>query len=75
MTVKEVPVKSFQGYSISKITETDGKGNLVVETFALTLGGNGVIAEYAVLNDAVRELNRLLFPLPGLPFPTEYTQQ
>lgn len=66
MAVREEPVKSFQGYSIVRITETDTVGRTVMETFALTHAAGGVIAEYALMQDAVRELNRMLFPLPGL---------
>lgn len=67
MAIKEVPVKAHQGYSISKIIETGTRGEVVIETFALSHAAAGVLAEFATLPDAIRELNRMLAPLPGLP--------
>ncbi|MAL99133.1 hypothetical protein [Hydrocarboniclastica marina] len=66
MAIKEVPVKSHQDYSIIRIVETGSRGETIIETFALTHAAAGVIAEFAALSDAVRELNRMLSPLPGL---------
>ena len=67
MPVTEEPIKSFQGYSIVRITETDLEGRLVIETFALQHLGGMIIAEFALMSDAIDELNRMLFPLPGIP--------
>lgn len=72
MAVKKESITSFQGYSITRITETTAEGQLVIETYALIHGAAGVIAEYAQLEDAVSELNRMLFPLPGLPTTAGY---
>lgn len=67
MPVKEEPVTLFQGYAIVRITETDAQGRLLLETYGLRHGANCIIAEFAGMADAIRELNRMLAPLTGLP--------
>ena len=67
MPVKETTRDRLQGYAIVQITETDGNGAVVIETWALTHESGGQLDEFADYKDAVKALNRLLFPLPGLP--------
>ncbi|MFE8071061.1 hypothetical protein QQM79_08370 [Marinobacteraceae bacterium S3BR75-40.1] len=70
MSVKQSTIRSHQGYSIVQIREMNGAGDLVIETFALMHESGGYIGEYATLDGAVNELNRMLFPLPGLSMET-----
>jgi len=67
MPVAEETKDRVQGYSIVRITETDKQGELVMETYALVHESGGHIDEFADYLDAVRALNDLLYPLPGLP--------
>lgn len=67
MPVTEETADSVQGYSIVRIKETDKQGELVMETYALVHESGDHIDEFADYLDAVRALNRVLFPLPGLP--------
>ncbi len=67
MPVQEKTRDRLQGYAIVQITETDSKGTVVMETWALTHEAGGHLDEFAEYPDAVRALNRLLSPLPGLP--------
>jgi len=69
MPVSESTEATLQGYSIVRLTETDGDGNLVIETYALTHESGGQLDEFADYADAVRALNRILMPLPGLRVP------
>lgn len=67
MPVRETTVEWEQGYSIIRMTETDRQGATVIETYALQHEGGTQIDEFAELTDAVRALNRMLEPLPGIP--------
>ena len=67
MPVQEQTVQSFQGYSIIRIQELDDQGQVTLETFSLSHPSCPSFAEFSDLEDAIRELNRMLFPLPGLP--------
>ncbi|XOZ32571.1 hypothetical protein ACMDCT_10165 [Halomonadaceae bacterium KBTZ08] len=67
MAVNEETLERIQGYSIVRITETDGQGKPGLETYALRHEAGGQLDEFADYVDAVRTLNRILFPLPGLP--------
>jgi hypothetical protein len=67
MPVTEETLERIQGYSIVRITETDSQGNPQMETFALHHEAGGQLDEFADYVDAVHALNRILFPLPGIP--------
>lgn len=67
MPVTEEIKERVQGYSIVRITETDKDGDVTMETFALVHESGGQLDEFGDYLDAVRALNRILFPLPGLP--------
>ena len=67
MPVTETTQERVQGYSIVRITESNKDGDITMETFALVHESGGQLDEFADYLDAVRALNRLLFPLPGLP--------
>lgn len=67
MPVNEETLERIQGYSIVRITETDGHGHPELETYALRHETGGQLDEFADYLDAVKTLNRILFPLPGLP--------
>ncbi|TDT44195.1 hypothetical protein DES49_0295 [Halospina denitrificans] len=67
MPVSEETKERVQGYSIVRITETNNDGDVTMETFALAHESGGQLDEFADYLDAVKALNRLLFPLPGLP--------
>ena len=67
MPVNEETLECIQGYSIVRIIETNGHGQPELETFALRHEAGGQLDEFADYLDAVRTLNRILFPLPGLP--------
>jgi len=69
MPVTEKTVESVQGYSIVRITETDSQGKPVMETWAVCHEAGKQIDEFGDITDAVRALNRLLMPLPGIPVP------
>lgn len=67
MPVNEETLERIQGYSIVRITETDSQGQPQMETFALNHEAGGQLDEFADYVDAVHALNRILFPLPGIP--------
>ncbi|MEQ6885764.1 hypothetical protein [Salicola sp. Rm-C-2C1-2] len=67
MPVSEETLERTQGYSIVRITESDAQGQPELKTYALWHESGGQLDEFADYIDAVRALNRLLFPLPGLP--------
>lgn len=67
MPVTEETKERVQGYSIVRITETNKAGEVTMETFGLVHESGGQLDEFADYIDAVRALNRILFPLPGLP--------
>ena len=67
MPVTETTQERVQGYSIVRITESNKDGDITMETFALVHESGGQLDEFADYLDAVRALNRILFPLPGLP--------
>lgn len=69
MAVSEHTVEALQGYSIVRIRETESDGTPLVETYALHHEAGVQIDEFATHSDAVRALNRMLFPLPGLAVP------
>lgn len=66
MPVTEKTQDRLQGYAIIRITETDGQGEVIMETWALAHEAGGHLDEFADYADAVKALNRLLSPLPGL---------
>ena len=66
MPVIENTANRVQGYSIVRITETNRQNDMVLETYALVHEAGDHIDEFADYRDAVRALNKLLFPLPGL---------
>lgn len=70
MPVFEHTEATLQGYSIVRLTETDSRGDLVIETYAVTHESGGQLDEFAEYADAVRALNRIMLPLPGLPVPS-----
>lgn len=67
MPVTEETLERIQGYSIVRIVETDSSGQPEMETYALHHEAGGQLDEFADYVDAVHALNRILFPLPGLP--------
>jgi len=67
MPVSEHTEATLQGYSIVRLTETDSRNNVVIETYAVTHESGGQLDEFADYADAVRALNRIMKPLPGLP--------
>ena len=67
MPVNEETLERIQGYSIVRITETDSQGQPQMETYALNHEAGGQLDEFADYVDAVHALNRILFPLPGIP--------
>ncbi len=67
MPVKEETLERIQGYSIVRITETDSQGQPKMQTYALNHESGGQLDEFADYADAVHALNRILFPLPGIP--------
>lgn len=67
MPVSEETLERTQGYSIVRITESDAQGQPELQTYGLWHETGGQLDEFADYIDAVRALNRLLFPLPGLP--------
>ena len=67
MPVSEETLECIQGYSVVRITETNGHGQPELETYALRHEAGGQLDEFADYLDAVKTLNRILFPLPGLP--------
>ena len=67
MPVSEETKERVQGYSIVRITETNNDGDVTMETFALVHESGGQLDEFADYLDAVKALNRILSPLPGLP--------
>ncbi|MGM0451358.1 MAG: hypothetical protein ACQERE_11035 [Pseudomonadota bacterium] len=69
MPVNEDTLERIQGYCIVRIIETDGNGEPELKTFALRHEAGGQLDEFADYVDAVKTLNRILFPLPGLPEP------
>ena len=67
MPVSEETLERTQGYSIVRITESNAQGQPKLQTFGLWHETGGQLDEFADYLDAVKALNRILFPLPGLP--------